>query len=104
MAPVSSRHFFQSSSRRDHRSRDRVHRDDRYDKTRKRRSRSRSEPRHRDDSSRTTKKSRPNETEHDYDDLIKQETDPEKKFRLILKKRNAVIKRTLSKSVRRFVR
>ncbi|CAF4612285.1 unnamed protein product [Rotaria sp. Silwood1] len=113
MPPVGPRHFSQSTSRytsgRDYRSHihfdDRSRRDNRYDKKRKRRSNSRSDQQRRRDDSRgsyskssTDKKRRKIESDEEYDNLLKEENDPEKKFRLILKKQNVIIKKTLAKS------
>ncbi|UJR22710.1 hypothetical protein I4U23_025745 [Adineta vaga] len=107
MAPVRSRHFSQSTSRyyrSNNRFDERSRRDNRYDNRRNRRSRSRSSSRRRNDirpsstKSSVKSKQRKPESDNEYDDLLKQENDPEKKFRLTLKKRNAIIKRTLSKS------
>ncbi|CAF0890331.1 unnamed protein product [Adineta ricciae] len=103
----SNRHFSQSSSRHHRlhtRSDERSRRDNRYDNKRTRHSRSRSTERRRSDtrisSTKSSGKSKRRKTvsDNEYDDLLKAETDPEKKFQLTLKKRNAIIKRTLAKS------
>ncbi|CAF1417041.1 unnamed protein product [Adineta steineri] len=112
MAPVGNRHFSQSNNRysggRGHRSHirpdDRSRRDNRYDNKRNRRSRSRSDSRRRNDIRPSSTKLSVNskrrkiDSDNEYDNLLKEENDPEKRFRLILKKRNAIIKRTLAKS------
>ncbi|CAF1048120.1 unnamed protein product [Rotaria sordida] len=113
MPPVGARHFPQSTSRhssgRDYRSYirfdDRFRRDKRYEQKRKRRSSSRSDQQRRRDNTQRSysktfgdKKRRKIESDEEYDDLLKEENDPEKKFRLILKKQNSIIKKTLAKS------
>ncbi|CAF1211097.1 unnamed protein product [Rotaria magnacalcarata] len=110
MAPVGARHFSQSTNRygnsRDYRSHmrfdDRPRRGNRYEK--KRRSNSRSDQKRRDDTRRSyskssaSKKQRIVDSDEEYNDLLKEENDPDKKFRLTLKRQNAIIKKTLAKS------